>query len=96
MRVAAKIDVNQTELVRQLRTCGVQVQILSAVGKGCPDLLCGYRGKNVLLEIKDGEKAPSKQALTVDQREWHAKWPGQVSVVSDFSEAMDAILRACQ
>jgi hypothetical protein len=95
MRAAAKIDANQVELVRQLRSCGVQVQLLSAVGKGCPDLLCGWRGKNILLEVKDGKKPPSAQVLTADQRDWHASWPGQVAVVNDFKSAMDAILEAC-
>jgi hypothetical protein len=88
-----RIDQNQQDLVRQLRQCGVQVQLLSAVGQGCPDLLCGYRGYNILLEVKDGSKSISDQRLTKDQQEWHDSWPGQVAKVRDFTEAMDEILQ---
>lgn len=95
MRQAAKVDANQAELVKMLRQCGVTVQILSAVGKGCPDLLCGAHGhKNVLLEVKDGSRFPSEQKLTADEKTWHENWNGQVAIVSNFDEAMDAITRA--
>ena len=85
---ARKIDRNQTEVVEALREIGASVQILSAVGKGCPDLLCGYRGSNYLLEVKDGKLPPSGRRLTPDQKEWHAKWHGQVVVVDDWSMAV--------
>jgi hypothetical protein len=61
------------------------------VGKGVPDLLCGYQGRNVLLEIKDGSKPPSKRKLNPDQVEWHDKWRGQVCVVNNLDEAIEAL-----
>ena len=51
-----KVDSNQTRVVKALRELGATVQHLHAVGKGCPDLLVGYKGSNYLLEVKDGEK----------------------------------------
>lgn len=74
-----------------LRRCGASVQILSAVGKGCPDLLVGYRGKNYLLEVKDGKKKPSARRLTPDEEDFFLSWKGQVSVVREFGEAWDVI-----
>ncbi|HJP47915.1 hypothetical protein [Acinetobacter venetianus] len=46
MRRAAKIDANQTEIVKALRKFGASVQSLASTGKGCPDLLVGFRGMN--------------------------------------------------
>lgn len=88
---AAKIDANQTEIVAALRKIGCTVQILSSVGKGCPDILVGYRGKNFLLEIKDGAKPVSAQKLTPDQVEWHDLWSGQVNVVNCVDQAIKIV-----
>ena len=93
MRKAAKIDANQTEIVCALRAAGATVQSLAATGKGCPDLLVGYKGINYLLEIKDGKKTPSEQRLTPDQIHWHLHWGGMVHVVKNTEEALK-ILKA--
>lgn len=91
MRRAAKVDRNQPEIIRCLRRAGAEVEPLHAVGKGCPDLLVGFRGMNYLLEVKDGEKPPSKRTLTPDQIVWHEKWRGQKEVVKNVEEALKAI-----
>ena len=64
MRRAAKVDANQTEIVKALRQVGASVQSLAATGKGCPDLLVGIRGLNFLIEVKDGAKPRSDRKLT--------------------------------
>lgn len=91
MRRAAKIDENQNEIVAALRKVGASVQILSSVGKGCPDIICGIAGVNYFLEIKDGNKPLSAQKLTPDQFEWHGGWKGQVVVVNSVIQALRAI-----
>jgi len=88
MRKAAKTDRNQIEIVGVLRQIGASVQSLAATGKGCPDLLVGYRGINYLMEIKDGEKVPSARELTIDQKHWHSLWRGSVYVVKSVDEAL--------
>ena len=92
MRRASKVDRNQAEIVAALRAFGATVQPLHSVGKGCPDLLCGFRGTNVLIEVKDGEVVPSARKLTPDQVEWHGGWKGQVVVVKDVAEALEAVI----
>lgn len=87
-RRAAAVDANQAEIVRALRAAGCTVQVLSSVGSGCPDVLVGRAGVNLLLEIKDGAKVPSKQALTPVQVEWHATWAGQVVIVKTVEQAL--------
>jgi len=91
VRRAAKIDANQTEIVNALRQVGASVQSLASTGKGCPDLLVGFRGVNWLLEIKDGQKVKSARKLTPDQIEWHESWCGQVHVIEDIDQAIKLI-----
>ena len=92
MRRAAKVDANQGEIVTALRGIGATVQPLHGVGSGCPDLLAGYRGRNLLIEVKDGSKPPSARKLTPDQTEWHAGWKGQVCVVDSIDDALRVVI----
>jgi hypothetical protein len=88
---ARRVDDNQAAVVKRLRQFGASVQVLSSVGKGVPDLLVGFRGKNFLLEVKDGRKPPSARKLTEDEGAWHASWFGAVAIVESEDEAMRAI-----
>jgi Holliday junction resolvase len=49
---------------------------LSAVGKGCPDLLAGKQGITYLFEIKRDNKAK----FTPQQIEWQNDWKGGIFV----------------
>ena len=91
MRRAAKVDANQREVVAALRGAGATVQLLHAVGEGCPDLLAGKDGKNWLIEVKDGSKPPSAQKLTPQQEVWHRDWRGQSAVVNSPEAALALI-----
>lgn len=91
-RRAARVDANHSAVVLALVARGWTVQTLASVGVGCPDLLVGARGCNVLLEIKDGSKPASARKLTPDQRRWHRHWQGQVAVVHSEAEAAGAVL----
>lgn len=91
MKYAAKIDANQTEIVKALRKAGATVFITSTVAKGFPDLVVGYNGINYLVEVKNGNKAPSEQKLKPHQIELHANWKGQICVVNSVDTALKAI-----
>ena len=91
MRRAAKVDANQKQVVAALRGAGASVQLLHAVGEGCPDLLVGYQSKNYLIEVKDGAKPPSAQKLTPQQEIWHRDWRGHRVVVNSPEAALAAI-----
>jgi hypothetical protein len=41
-----RADLNQSEIVKALRTVGVTVHITNQVGNGFPDIVCGVFGKN--------------------------------------------------
>jgi hypothetical protein len=91
MRTAAKVDVNQSEIVAALRGIGASVQLLHAVGQGCPDILVGWQGDNYLLEVKRPDVSPSHRALTAAERLWHLDWRGQVKVVYTVDDALEAV-----
>ena len=92
MRRAARTDSNQEEIVKALRAVGASVESLAAVGHGVPDLLVGYQGKTILMEVKDGEKPPSQRKLTPDQGKWHYEWNGgKVYIVDSVQSAWDAL-----
>lgn len=93
MRRAAKVDANQPEIVAALRAIGATVAITSTAGQGFPDICCGWRGRNVLFEIKDGRKRPSAQKLTPDQKLFHAAWRGEIVVVKSAAEAVEYLMR---
>jgi Holliday junction resolvase len=94
VRKAAKVDSNQGDIVRALRKAGCNVLSLAAVGNGCPDLLAYRAGLLYLIEIKDGNKSPSRIKLTPHQVRFHRDWP--VHVVTNESEALKIIEAALQ
>ena len=95
MRHAKRTDDNHRDLVERLRAALPEATVhdLSGAGRGVPDILVGVSGRNFLIEIKDGEKAPSKRALTDAQRKFHDTWQGQVDIATTPEGAVAAILR---
>lgn len=90
MRRRAKVDANQSAIVAALRERGAYVQSLAEVGGGVPDLLCGYRGRTILMEIKSHEKA----LLTKDQNTWANCWNGgPLWVVYTVDQAVEILER---
>jgi hypothetical protein len=43
------------------------------------------------MEIKDGNKMPSKQKLTIDQEHWHSVWRGTVHIVKSIDRALQIL-----
>lgn len=91
MRRAARVDGNQTQIVDALRKAGCSVLSLASVGGGCPDLVVGVRGKNLLIEVKDGSKCPSKRSLTPDELEFFEHWKGCAMIVESVAQALLAV-----
>ena len=87
MRLKARIDGNQQQIVAALRRAGATVEHLHQVGKGVPDLLVGYRHRTYLLECK-----PPKGKLTKDEARWIQTWlGGTVYIVRSELDAYAAI-----
>ena len=92
MRRAAKIDANQKKIVESLRQIpGVSVAITSQLGNGFADIVIGHKGKNYIIELKDGDKPPSAQKLTPDEVKFKSGWKGQYDVCNSFDEVFKLI-----
>jgi hypothetical protein len=93
-KYARRIDANQNDIVTALRACGAVVRVVTQ-GDGIPDLLVGYRGYTLLLEVKDGAKPPSARTLTEAEQKFFDEWKGgMVAIVNSAEEALD-ILKRC-
>jgi len=93
MRKRGKVDLNQPEIVDALRKVGATIQSLANIGNGCPDILVGHDGVWYVIEIKNGNLAPSKQRLTSDEDKWHQSAQTPVHVVNSVAEALKIILK---
>src|SRR5688572_10441751 len=81
-----RTDKGQAAIVEELRKRGVQVILTSALGNNFPDLLCGYSGRWILMEVKgDG-------CLDRGQLEFLRDARGPVAVVTNAEEAHAALI----
>lgn len=93
MRRAARVDDNQQQIVDALRKAGAYVRVVTQ-GEGLPDLLVGYNGYTLLLEVKDGNKPPSARKLTTAEENFFLNWRGGLlAVVNSSQEALDILAR---
>lgn len=87
-----KADTNQPSLVKQIRQLpGVTVALTHRLGKGFPDAVIGFNGRNYLAEIKDPSLPPSKRKLTPDEQKFFDEWTGQISVIETIDDVIQLI-----
>lgn len=91
MRRAAKVDANQASIIEDLRLIpDCSVLVLSGVGKGCPDILIGYRGANLLVELKNPETIRGEKPETIErQKRFRDGWKGQVLRAYSFMDILN-------
>lgn len=93
MRRAARRDDNEKEVIAALREAGAYVKQIN--DEGLFDLLISYRGKTLMIEVKDGAKPLSARRLTEAEQKFHDEWPGSnLYIVNGVEEAL-ALLKAC-
>lgn len=90
-RPVANRDANHGEIVAALRAVGCTIVDLAAVGGGVPDLLVGYRGVNLLVEVKDGSRVPSERRLRPSQVAFRDQWRGQWAQVGTVGQALELV-----
>jgi hypothetical protein len=81
-----RVDENQRTITHTFIAMGASVLNLSTVGRGCPDLLVGYRGNSVLVEVKKDPKATFTEPQIKFMQEWRG---GAVSRI----DSVDAAIR---
>ena len=91
-RRAAKIDANQPDIVKVLRSInGVTVSLNK------DDIFVGYRNKNYWFEIKEPETVSKKTGEILDskikdsQHKLLAEWTGHYQIVWDVEQILTAI-----
>ncbi|MCJ8293358.1 MAG: hypothetical protein MJK15_03035 [Colwellia sp.] len=84
---AARIDRNQPEIVKTFRSLGWSVLIISQL-KNCCDIMVSKNGRTIAVEIKDGEKPPSKQKLTEGELKFKDEWQGEYSLVKSIDDVI--------
>ena len=89
-----KVDDNHSEIVKGLRAVGASVQSIAAIGKGVPDLLVAFRGVWYVAELKDGQKSPSRQRLTVAEEVWQREFTRRAPVYiwTSLDDALKTLL----
>jgi len=85
-RFAKRRDFNEKEIVKALESIGCSVYRLDIP---C-DLLCCYKGRTFLVEVKDGSKSPSRIRKTDAQEKFFDWWPGEKYVCKSVDEALEA------
>ena len=83
MRIAAKVDANQAEIVSTLRSAGISAHSTASIGKGFPDLICAKLDRMWLIEVKG-----PKGKLTDDQVEFMKHWQGDVHIARSPDDAL--------
>lgn len=83
MRIAAKVDANQAEIVSTLRSAGISVHSTASIGKGFPDLICAKQDRMWLIEVKG-----PKGTLTDDQVKFMSQWQGDVHIAHSPDDAL--------
>lgn len=83
---AEKRDANERELVDVMTALGCSVERLPG-GNGRPDLLIGFRGHTLLVEVK-----VLGEGLNKLQKKFHATWKGAtIHVVSTTQQVIEII-----
>lgn len=98
MRYRTRADANQKEIDKALRGIGATVVSLGNIGKGCGDILVGFRGTNFLIETKN-RASENKYSIkqrengmrTPDQTKFHAEWQGQIDTAYTIEDALRII-----
>jgi len=81
-----KKDLNHANIVKDLKKIPeISVLDISSLGKGCGDILVGYRNLNFLFEIKQPSR---KNNFTKAEKYFHLNWKGHIATVTSSKEIL--------
>jgi len=83
-RYGNKRDDNESNIINALEAIGCSVFRLDTP---C-DLLCGYRRRTYLLEVKNPEQPKGNRKKTKVQEKFFAEWNGQIDIVETAEQAI--------
>lgn len=82
-------DLNHDRIVWVAKAAGASVLELHEIGSSAPDILVGWEGRNILVEIKNKD---ARGALRPGQVDWHDAWAGHNPDIAWDQYEMLAIL----
>ena len=89
-------DLNHDVIVKALEEIGCSVVDLYRLGSGVPDLMVGYMGMTLLMEIKNPGTQYGREGLNRNQVLWKEQWKGgPYAVVIDVESALRAVRAMC-
>lgn len=88
MRYRARKDANHNDIADCFVSCGATVADTSQLGGDFPDMVIALCGFNVLVEVKDGSKSPSKSKLSDGQNNFMLAWRGWYVVIKSVDDAL--------
>ena len=89
MRRAARRDENEKSIVEALRAVGATVYYLD---EPC-DLLVGYNGQTVLMELKNPKTGYGKKGFNENQKHFAENWKGGTFCLVDSIESALRMLK---
>ena len=81
-----RVDLSHSEVINGLIQAGMTAKSIASVGGGIPDVIAGFRGVTVLLEVKSGNNG-----LTEQEEKFALNWSGSYAVVYNAEEAVLAV-----
>lgn len=91
MRKYARQDANHKAIRGAFESLGCSVASLSSLGGGIPDLLVGYGGLCIAVEVKDASKPPSARKLTPDEERFRMNWKGGYRLVQNLDDVTETV-----
>lgn len=89
MRRIARTDSNHTEVINAFRQLGWSVYSTHQLGGGFPDIVVAKNSFTALVEVKDGNKPPSKRQLTPDEKIFHENWQGEIVIIESLDDILE-------
>ncbi len=91
MRKYARQDANHKAIRKAFEERGCSVADLSPLGNGVGDLLVGFSGLCIVVEVKDGSKSPSARKLTPVEEKFRMNWKGGYKIVEDLAGVVETV-----
>jgi Holliday junction resolvase len=88
MRKYGRRDDNHTDIVGTFRAIGFSVLDTASLGGGAPDIIVSNHLNTWAIEIKDGDKSPSKRKLREAQKKFRATWQGKYAIIESVDDVL--------
>ena len=88
MRRDCRPDANHKEISKAFERLGWSVLYIHQIPNSA-DILVGKCHHNIVIEIKDGSKPPSKRKLTPGEIGFRDRWKGDYRIVTCLQDVLD-------